>query len=170
MPSVHHAAFGTVDASLGDTWASDGDPWNSDVTMWNGPDFTPNTARVMLASAEPALYLLDTSASFNGIKPDWSIERQALPIGPPERRKLIRGIRPRITGNLGETVIVEIGGSDDPYTPPTYGEPMVFTIGKTVACDGFFNSRYPAVRFSNGTAYFHRLDSYDIDVVDGGAW
>lgn len=170
LPGIHHANYGTVDASLGDTWAADGDPWNSDLTLWNGPDFTPNTTRVLMASDDPALYLLDTSATFNGVKPTWYLERVGLSLGSDESRKLIRGIRPRITGNVGETVIVEVGGSDDPYISPTYTQAMTYTIGQTLSCDCFVDARYPAVRFSSGTAYFSRVDSYDIDVVKTGGY
>lgn len=170
LPSVHHANFGQLDGTLGDSWAADSDPWDSDRTLWNGPDAVPNTSRVLMASNDPALYLLDTSATFNGTKPSWYLERVGLAFGADDKRKLIRGIRPRITGNVGETVIVEVGGSDDPYTTPTYGAPMTFTIGKTLACDCFVDARYPAVRFSSGTAYYSRLDSYDIDIVSAGSW
>src|SRR6185369_11391462 len=58
IPALHHANFGAVDSSLGDVWDSDGDPWNSDLTLWNGPDFTPNTTRVLMASDAQRLYLL----------------------------------------------------------------------------------------------------------------
>lgn len=170
LPAVHHANFGAIDASLGDIWSSDGDPWNSDITLWNGPDFTPNTTRVLMASDDPALYLLDTSATFNGVKPSWFVERVGLSLGTDQKRKLIQGIRPRITGNVGETVIVEVGGSEDPYLAPVYDQAMTFTIGETISCDCFVDSRYPAIRFSNGTAYFSRLDSYDIEVVEAGEW
>lgn len=170
LPSVHHANFGTLDGVLGDSWAADSDPWESDMTMWNGPDAVPNTSRVLMASNDPALYLLDTSATFNGVKPSWHLERVGLALGKDDQRKLIRGIRPRITGNVGETVIVQVGGSEDPYTPPVYDPPMTYTIGQTLACDCFVDARYPAIRFSSGTAYFSRLDSYDIDVVPSGSW
>jgi hypothetical protein len=170
LPNTHHANFGPVDGSLGDTWDSDSDPWNSDLTLWNGPDFTPNTTRVLMASENQRLYLLDTSASYDGVKPTWYLERVGLSFGTPEVRKLVRGIRLRVTGAVGDTITVKIGSSDDPYTDPTYSSAITHTIGTTVSCDTFVSGRYIAVRIESGSAYFARLDSYDLDIVEEGEW
>lgn len=170
IPNLHHANYGTVDASLGDTWASDSDPWNSDLTLWNGPDFTPNTTRVLMASNDGNLYLLDTSSSFAGTKPDCYLERVGLSFGAPEGIKLVRGIRPRITGSVGDTVTIKVGASDDPYTPPVYSATMTHTIGSTLQNDCFVSGRYIALRIESGSAYFARIDSFDIDVVPAGAY
>lgn len=170
IPSLHHAGYGTVDNSLGGTWEADGDPWNTDLTAWNGPDFTPNTTRVLMASSLQKLYLLDASASYDGVMPDAWLERVGLGFDADESIKLIAGIRARITGNVGETVLIDVGFSDDPYTPPTYSATMTHVIGQTVACDCFVSGRYMAIRFRSGTAYFWRLDSYDFDVEEAGAW
>lgn len=170
LPNVHHANFGTVDSSLGDTWAADSDPWNSDLTMWNGPDFTPNTTRVLMASADQALYLLDTSASFNGVKPECYLERVGLSFDVPERLKLVKSIRLRVTGNVGDTLTVMVGQSPDPYTEPTWDAVMTHVIGTTVSLDCMVTGRYIAVRIESGTAYFARVDSYDMEVEQLGFW
>lgn len=173
IPNLNHANFGTVDNTLSGTWASDSDPWNSDRTLWNGPDFTPNTARVLMASSDGKLYMLDSEASFDGVQPTWYLERRSLPCGRDELFKSIVGVRARIEGNEGETVIIELGGSNtDPYAIPEYPVRMIHTIGTTVLCDGMVSYRYPAIRFSNGTAYQARLDSYDLELADadGGMW
>lgn len=170
LPSVNHAADGPVDNTLGGAWDADNDPWDSDLSAWDGPDFTPDTVRVMMASALQKLYMLDASASFDGVAPVAYLERQGLDFGAPEQRKLISGVRLRITGNVGETVIVKIGAADDPYLPPTYAPAMTHTIGSTIQCDCFVDGRYIAVRVETGTAYQWRLDSYSIDVKSSGAW
>lgn len=170
LPNVNHAADGPVDNTLGGTWAQDSDPWDSDLTAWDGPDFTPDTVRVLMASASQKLYMLDASASFDGVIPAAYLERQGLSFDAPESRKLVSGVRLRITGNVGETVVVKIGASDDPYTAPTYAPAMTHTIGSTIQCDCFVDGRYIAVRVETGTAYQWRLDSYSIDVNYAGAW
>lgn len=168
IPSIHHANFGAVDSSLGDTWDSDGDPWNSDLTAWNGPDFTPNTTRVLMASNNQKLYLLDTSASFDGVKPFWFMERVGLDFGNPEVRKFVSGIRLRVSGADGDTVMVKVGQSDDPYEDPIYNTAVEHVIGTTLACDTFVSGRYIAVRIESGSAYFARVDSFDINVDEEG--
>lgn len=170
LPNVNHADFGSVDNSLEGNWNQDSSPWASDLTLWNGGDFTPSAARVLMAPNSLKLFLLDASSSFDGVIPDAYLERQGLGFGDPTKIKTIRRIRPRITGNLGDTVLVYVGGSDDPYTTPIYKPAVTFTIGQTVSCDVFSSSRYPAIKFATGTAYQWRLDSFDFDIVSGGEW
>lgn len=170
MPNLNHAAFGPVDSGLTGSWSTDSAPWGSDLSLWDGPDFVPNTARVILASEAPKLYMLDASAAFDDAIPSAHLERRGLSFGAPEQMKLVRGIRPRIVGNTGDTVNVRIGASDDPYVAPTWGPLMQHTIGQTVANDCLVSGRYIAVRFETGSAYQWRLDSYDLDIELQGMW
>ena len=103
IPNLNHAAFGPVDNSLAGNWNQDSAPWDSDLTVWDGPDFVPSTARAIMASANTKLYMLDASSSFDGSIPDAYLERRGLSFGAPERIKLIRSFRPRISGNTGQT-------------------------------------------------------------------
>ena len=168
LPNINHASSGPLDNGLTGNWSQDPAPWLADLTMWNGPDFVPSTARAILASAGTKLYMLDASASFDGVIPSAYLERRGLSFGAPEKIKLVRGIRPRIVGNTGETVNIKIGSSDDPYLDPAWGPTMTHTIGSTVADDCFVSGRYIAVRLDTGTAYQWRLDSYDLDVEIAG--
>lgn len=170
IPNLNHANFGPVDNGLEGNWAQDNAPWASDLTVWNGPDFTPSTARVMMGSNDQMLFLLDASASFNGSIPQAILERRGLGLGADENMKTVRGVRPRITGNVGDTVIIQIGSQTDPYTEPVWGPEMTHIIGTTVADDCFVNGRYIAIRYRTGTAYQWRLDSYDLDVEVQGMY
>lgn len=169
LPNVNHAAWGPIDNNLSGTWASDSDSWDSDVTSWNGPDPVPPTARTLLASADTKLFMMDNNASFDGVIPTAYLERRGLSFDAPDQIKLVKSIRPRISGIAGSTVTIKIGGSDDPYAEPTYTS-MTHTIGSTVSDDCFVSGRYIAVRIESGTAYRWRLDSYDLDVSSGGKW
>lgn len=170
IPSLHHAHYGPVEEGISQPWDGDSSPWASDITAWNVGEFSPSAARVLMASSAQKLYLLDSSTTFDGVLPSAHLERRGLSFGAPEARKLIRGVRPRIQGNPGETVLVKVGWQDDPYTEPTYADVMTFTIGSTVACDCLVDARYAAIRFEGGTAFRWKLDSYDVDVVPAGAW
>lgn len=169
LPNVTHAAYGPVDNILGATWSQDADPWDSDLTRWNVPDFSPDTARVMMGSADVKLYLLDASASFDGVIPEAYLERRGMAFDAEDRIKLVTGIRPHISGNTGATVIVEIGSAENPYDEPTYTS-MTHTIGTTLQCDCLVAGRYIAVRFESGTAYNWKLDGYDLFIEDAGAY
>jgi hypothetical protein len=171
LPSVNHAVCGPVDNTLANTWAADADTWDADLTAWNGPDYTPPSARVIMANALSKLYLLDGSASFDGAIPTAYLERRGMGMDDDEHMKLLSGVRARITGNDGDTVIIKLGGHNtDPYADPTYPVSMTHTIGETVSCDGQVEFRYPAIRFESGTAYTWRLDSLDIEIEQSGEW
>lgn len=170
LPNLNHAAFGAVDSGLAGNWSQDSAPWDSDLSLWNGPDFVPSTARVMMASADTKLHLMDASSSFDGVIPSAYLERRGLSFGEPERKKLVRGIRPRIQGNTGSTLVIKVGASDDPYLDPVYGPAMTHTIGQTISNDCLVAGRYISVWIGTGTAYQWRLDSLDIDVVPQGGW
>lgn len=170
IPNLNHAAYGPVEVGLSQPWDGDASPWASDITLWNASEFTPDAARVLMASNDQKLFLLDSSTTFDGAIPAARLERRGLSFGAPEHMKLVRGVRPRIFGNVGETVTVKVGGANDPYSAPTYGPALTYVIGSDVACDCLVTARYPAVRFESGTAYQWRLDSYDLDVEPAGQW
>lgn len=170
IPNLIHANYGALENGLSQSWDSDSAPWDSDVTSWNQGEYTPSLARVVMASSDQKLYQLDSSSTFNGSIPTAFIERTGLHFDAPDKRKLVKGIRPRITGTLGGTVNISVGSSDDPYTAPVYGTPVTYTIGQKPAADLFAEGRYIAIKFSSGTAYQWRLDSYMVDVQPGGNW
>jgi hypothetical protein len=114
--------------------------------------------------------MLDSSASFDGAIPNAFLERRGLSFEVPENIKLVRGIRPRISGNIGDTVQIQIGSQDDPFTEPVWGEVMNHVIGQTISNDCLISGRYIAIRFATGTAFQWRLDSFDLDVQQRGIW
>ncbi len=171
MPNLNHASYGVVDSTLSDSWASDNDSWDSDLTAWNGPGFTPNLARVLMASDEGQLLLLDASASFNGVLPESFLERRGLAFGDDEYTKLVVSIRPRISGNVGETVIIRVGGHmTDPTADPEWDAEIEFVIGEDISADCMVEYRYIAIRFETGTAAQWRLDSFDYEIQRGSKW
>jgi len=170
LPNLNHANYGSVSNDLGGTWAQDSDAWDSDLTAWNGPDYTPDTTRVLMASTDTKLYMLDASASFNGSIPTAYLERRGLTFDAPDKIKLVKGLRLRIDGNNGTTVMIQVGYSDTIDGEPTYSTAVPYTIGSTVATDLFVSGRYIAIKISNGTAYVWRLVGFDVDLDVAGSW
>lgn len=179
MPSSHHGCFGPVEETLAGTWDSDSAPWVSDISLWNTPGNVPSDTRVIMASDDTKLLLLDASTTFDGVQPDAFIERIGMNfttesdegVEGAERRVTIKTIRPRIKGNTGENVSVSIGISDDsPYDAPVYLATMTHTIGESVRNDCLVSGRYIAIKFESGTAYQWRLDSFDIEYELEGLW
>lgn len=170
IPSLNHAQYGALDAGSATTFDSDTAPFDSDIASFNSGGFTPNLVSVVMASGDSKLYQLDSSTTFNGTIPEAFLERKGLHFDAPEAMKMIRSIRPRIYGQVGATVYVSVGYSNEPYESPTYTTPIPFVIGTTVSCDTFATGRYMSVKFSSGTAYYWRLDSYSIDMQTAGLW
>ena len=170
LPNATHASYGPVDNGLVASWQQDSAPWDSDLSLWNGPDFVPNASRCILGSADTKLYMLDASSSFDGVIPSAYLERRGLSLDFPEQIKLVRGIRPRITGSVGNTVLIQIGGQSDPFTEPVWSDVMTHTIGSTIVNDCLVSGRYIAVKLATGTAFQWRLDSYDLDVSVSSSW
>jgi len=151
LPNIHHANFGSVDTSLTGTWASDPDPWSSDISLWDSPEQVPNQARVLMGAHDTKLLMLDAAASFDGVIPSAYLERKGLSFDTPESIKLVKGIRPRITGNVGDTVKISVGAQDDPYD--TQKKPgMTTTIGTTIRNACLVSGSYFAAKFATGTA------------------
>lgn len=171
LPNLNHAAYGPVSNSLSDSWASDNDSWDSDLTAWNAPGFVPNLARVLMASADRQLLLLDSAATFNGTAPEAYLERRGISFGEDEFTKRVISVRPRIAGAPGGTVLVRVGGHmTDPEADPDYTAEVEYVIGETLNIDCMVDFRYIAIRFESGSASQWRLDSYDFEVQRGGRW
>lgn len=170
IPALNHAYSGAVEDSAGATWAEDDAVWDSDTTLWDGNQSSLTRSLSVLASESQKLYLLDSGSTFDGVKPASYLERAGLSLGAPEKMKLVSRIRPRIYGAIGSTVKVSVGASLDPYGSVTYSAPVDFVIGSTLSIDTLCSGRYLAVKFESGTAYMWRLDSYDIEVAEAGAF
>ena len=170
LPSLLHAMNGAMDSSLSQQIDADDLPIDSDDSAIDASDFTPDISRVMMAPNTTKLYQLDSSVTFDGTNISSYMERRGLHFDAPDKIKTVRGIRPRISGNTGYTVNVQVGWSDDPYSDPTYSDAVPYTIGTTVSCDTFASGRYLALKISSGTAYQYRVDSLYWDVNTKGSW
>lgn len=170
MPDSNHAAYGSISEDMFRYYSNDLDTWDSDLSLWDGGDFVPNSARCIIASADTKLFLIDSAASFNGTIANAFLERRGLSFDAPESVKLVKGIRPRIFGNTGETVIIQIGSQTDPYSEPTWSDEMTHVIGSTVSNDCLVSGRYIAIKFKTGSAYQWRLDSFELDIEQSGMW
>jgi hypothetical protein len=165
LPDVNHASVGHINTNLSGQWDQDTQNWDDDNTSWAKGDLIPLTASVIMAGDTTKLWQLDGSGEPEGTA---ILERTGLSFDVPDKIKLIRSIRPRITGTTG-TVIIKVGSMDTPYDTPVYTT-MTHTIGSTISNDCLVAGRYIAIRFESGTAVQWRLDSFQIDLQVAGAW
>jgi hypothetical protein len=172
IPNIYHASFGVdTNAITTSAWDDDDQAWNEDLTLWNDAETVPRRAKVLMASADPALYLLDATATDASGPGANYVEKRGLFFEEDERRVLIQSIRPRLFGNTGDTVVIKVGGTDDsPYNDPIWDAEVEFVIGEDVSADVLVDRRYAAFRVENGTALQWRMDSLDVEYVETGRW
>jgi hypothetical protein len=164
IDDLNHAAAGPVSVSTsGATWATIVGTWANITRRWASAGTTLDTTRVLMASDNTKLLVADETLTFNGTAISSYVERRGLNLGDTQRRKLVTDVTPRISGVAGQTVLIYIGGSDEPYGDPTYQTALTYTIGTTVTVHGFAESRYPAIKFASGTSSSWKLDSFDIE-------
>jgi len=170
LPGIYHGAYGAIDEAITDPWSDDSEAWDTDTTKWNEAANVPGKTRVMMAAASDELHLAD--AGGDGSPTNSYLERTGLTFGAAERRTLIKGIRPRISGTNGATIKIHIGGTDDDaYATPVYDTVFEYTIGTTLRADMLVDRRYMAIKIENdNSAYTWQLDSFDIEWEDGGLW
>ena len=92
-------------------------------------------------------------------------------LGDPNAIKVIKGIRPKIDGNSGATVSIQVGSSMTPDGAVTWAPAATFTIGTDFKVDTFsIGGRYMSVKFSNIDYAPWRMKSFSIDYVSTGAY
>jgi len=170
LQNVTYGAFGQINISaVSSTWADTGS-WETDATSWNENEYSPAEARLLMCHSTPLISLTDTGTSDLGTLINASIERTGITLGDPYSVKTITGIRPKIDGNTGATVTVQVGASMYPDAAPVWSAAQTFTIGQSIKIDSFATGRYLAVRFSNADFSGWRMKSFDIEYVKAGAF
>ena len=129
------------------------------------PDYSNELQKLVMAyPIGSALVQADTSdTDVNGVALDGSLERTGLTFSAPQKRKFVRGIRPRFGSGDGSTVTIEVGYHNSVDDVPTWSSPKTFTVGTDFKCDYNVEGRYIAVRILSVTGAW-RLESLDFDL------
>lgn len=125
------------------------------------------TPRAILASGSEINLM--TSVDGSGNSDGSYIERVGLALGNTNKRKVIRGIRPRMTASGTGTVTISVGKTDTPYSAPSYTS-STYTPASNVLVPFLVDGRYLAIKFSVTGYADWRLDSYDIEYEYTGDW
>lgn len=171
LPNVTYAASGLLDYTQGNTWADySGVTWADLNKAWNGNDYTPADSRLILASTLPRLYLADARSTFAGTNIAATLERTGMAFDDPYSVKTIRAIYPRIKAVSGTQVYVQLGASMDAEIAPTWGDPVLYTVGTTFKADSFATGRFLALRVYSTGKQGWSVKSMDVDLVARGAY
>lgn len=172
LDNVTCGAFGQINYSVGgDTWATASGTWETDAGSWNENEYSPAEARLLMSHTTPVISLVDTGNTDFGSLIEANLERTGMTLGDPNAIKVIKGIRPKIDGNSGATVSIQVGSSMTPDGAVTWAPAATFTIGTDFKVDTFsIGGRYMSVKFSNIDYAPWRMKSFSIDYVSTGAY
>ena len=107
---------------------------------------------------------------FHGTDFTASIERTGLAFGDPAIVKTVRSVYPRIDGNNGSTIYIQLGATMDVEAPYTWTDPISYTIGSTYKADSFISGRFIGYRVYSTDTFSWRAKSLDFDVVMRGRY
>jgi hypothetical protein len=163
LPNISHAALGPSDPSVESAWDNDPAAWDSDGSGWGSDEFTPDSQRVVMVSpVTDTIYLADSTSRFDGTAISAYVERKGLTLGDASKRKLIRGIRPRLYGGQND-VDLYIGSHEELHGEVTWSGPQTFSINTDFKSDFLVDGRYIAFKLAS-TSETWRLESVDFDV------
>jgi hypothetical protein len=167
LPQATAGDFGPVVSASTDTWSSDTETWNEDQTTWDQTDISNADKRVILASTDAKLYLIDNSMAFDTVAYTSTLERTGIAFGKPSFSKLVRAIYPRIDAAAGTVLSIQVGSSMDAERGIGWNAATSYTVGTSYKADVLAAGRFLGLRIS-GSSGAWRLKSIDIDYVDQG--
>lgn len=168
LENVTYGDFGQFSITAVGTWASDVDTWNSDATTWNENEYSPAEDRLLMCHSTPLISLTDTgTADFDAVI-GASMTRTGMSLSDPQKVKTIRSIYPRIDGNQGAQITIQVGAAMVADATPVWQTPQTFTIGTDQKIDSFATGRFLSLRLSNADYSPWRLRSLDIDYIERG--
>ena len=171
LPNVTYAAPG-VSAASAATWASiTGATWAGLAGTWaDYSRFAANDVRLFMGSTSSKIFVADGSPSAMGASFEATLERTGLHFDDPQKVKFCRGVWPKIDAPTGTQVMIQVGGSFDPETAPTWSAPQTFTCGTSAEIDVLVNGRYLAYRLYSNDIKPWRIRSMDFDIALQGKY
>lgn len=172
LSNVTYGAFGQINyTSAEGTWDSIdavGTTFDNMAGNWDDNNYSPAEARLLMSHTTPYISLQDSGSTDFGAVMLSSLERTGITMGDPYTVKLLKAIWPKIDGDTGSTVLIQVGAAMYADQQPTWSSPQAFTIGETEKIDCMVSGKYLAVRI-NGADYFPwRLKSFGMDSDKSG--
>lgn len=131
------------DPSGGYAWSSDSEAWSADTSTWESRMYNPASQRMVAAVPVTSQIraINDTYQNAGGDITSY-VERKAFGVPfkqgqPPDMHsvKFLRGLRPLLTGAIGESVSVYVGVQYDLNDDVEWLAPVAYTIGSTEFVD-----------------------------------
>jgi len=173
LPLVAYVARGVVNPVVGTstTWDSDTASWNSDTTFWEQQTYSPTEDSLLMCDKDSnKLWNVDITNTADGQPLYARIERQSLPTNDNILHAFITRLIPRISGSVGDTLYISVGGQNAFDTPITWYPAQPFVIGTDVAVPVQVDGRLISVKFEGTTNNVWMIHSYKLEIVDQGLY
>lgn len=169
VSGVTCAATGLVSLAQSESWAADAETWEVDVAAWSENEFSPNEARLVLATNTPQIGLPETGVSDFGVALPWRLEKYGLNFDDADSVKVLRASRPHLDAPQGTVVNISHGSAMTANGGTQFSPATAFTVG----VDNFANAfapagRYLAYRLEGSGPQLVKLRSYDLDINKQG--
>lgn len=164
------ATQAAVSLQPGGTWANETGPWTEQTGPWSELVASFATTDLFIADEAGELYMMDAAFDVSTDVRASRLERTGIDFGEPDRRKLIRGIRPRIEGTPGSVVDFWVGYEEEIGDGVAWSGPLPFTVGVDLKVDCTVSGRYLAIRMESSAPASWRLRSLGVDLVRQGLY
>lgn len=171
LPSATCAATGQITvAASADQWNSAVGNWDADADWWNNSELSQADRRLLMGTATGRVYVMDDTETFGGELVAAYVERTGMAFGDAATTKTLRTIYPRIDGDDGGQILIQVGAAMDPEGAYTWSPAVTYTIGESYRADAFATGRFLALRLRSTTANKWRLKSCDFELVKRGSY
>jgi hypothetical protein len=151
-------------------WDGDAQAWDDAQTVWNSPNFTPTQdAAVACDELGARLLAIDASPLADGVPVQCAVERATVPFNEDgTARGLISHVWPKLKGNPGEAVEVQIGTQTSPDNAIAWGARRTFVIGTDDKVDVFAEGNYLSLRVEGANPGAWQLTGADVHWMPAG--
>lgn len=170
LSGVTYGCSGQIAVSVADTFDTDSVSFDESSTAFDQAQLPLSKAQMVLCTTEPKILAVDVGSDFHGSTFTASLERTGLAFGDPAAVKTIRAVYPRIDGNIGSTVYIQIGSTMDVEAPYSWGTAVPYVIGSTYKADTFATGRFLGYRVYSTDTFAWRMRSIDFDVKQRGRY
>ena len=170
LTGVTYGCSGQIAVSVDDSFGADTISFDESSTTFDQAQLPLSKAQLVLTTNTPQILAVDVGNDFHGTDFTASIERTGLAFGDPAVVKTVRSVYPRIDGNNGSTIYVQIGATMDVETPYTWSDAVPYVIGSTFKADTFATGRFIGYRVYSNDTFSWRAKSIDFDVVMRGRY
>lgn len=170
LQSATYGASGLITYAAGDTYDSATETYDTVSRAYNQNDFTPNDPRLIMAELGPKLTLQDSGTTLSGSAISWSIERTGLAFGDTDSVKTITSLTPRAIAANGTQFYIQVGGSMDAETSPTWSDAVLYTTGSSLKAYTFATGRYLAYRIYGTQSQPIKFKSLDFEIQKTGRY